>query len=87
MTEFGKTDFINFQDFVQAGYHAVIYPVSTLRAAMKNVELCLDELQTRQSLESFAKQGKHMQTRAELYKLLKYQPGQEWLWPKTLSDK
>ena len=34
MTEFGKTEFITFSAFVQAGYQAVIFPVSSLRADM-----------------------------------------------------
>ena len=41
MTEFGKTPIINIQEFEKAGYSCVIYPVSTLRVAMKAVELLL----------------------------------------------
>ncbi|CAE7435320.1 prpB1, partial [Symbiodinium necroappetens] len=34
MTEFGKTPYLTLQQFQGLGYHCVIYPVSTLRAAM-----------------------------------------------------
>ncbi len=79
MTEFGKTDFIKFSDFVRVGYHGVIFPVSALRAATKNVELCFDQLAKEGSVEQFVNAGK-MQTRHELYNLLGYTPGKEWTW-------
>ena len=44
MTEFGKTPLISFQDFEKIGYSCVIYPVSTLRVAMKAVNDFLDDL-------------------------------------------
>ncbi|KAF8820078.1 carboxyvinyl-carboxyphosphonate phosphorylmutase [Cardiosporidium cionae] len=44
MTEFGKTDSISVQRFEQLGYHAVIFPVSTLRLAMKPVQDFLSQL-------------------------------------------
>eukprot|EP00435_Cladocopium_sp_Y103_P045043 s1765_g12.t2 len=44
MTEFGKTPYLTLQQFQDLGYHCVIYPVSTLRAAMKGVEECLQTL-------------------------------------------
>lgn len=34
MTEFGKTPIIKLDDFANAGYDCVIYPVTTLRVAM-----------------------------------------------------
>ena len=37
MTEFGKTPYINVKDFKDWGYNIVIYPVSSLRVAMKAV--------------------------------------------------
>eukprot|EP00921_Rhytidocystis_pertsovi_P014800 GHVQ01023792.1.p1 GENE.GHVQ01023792.1~~GHVQ01023792.1.p1 ORF type:complete len:291 (+),score=32.36 GHVQ01023792.1:272-1144(+) len=39
MTEFGKTPMLPLSFFANAGYHVVIYPVSTLRVAMKPVEV------------------------------------------------
>lgn len=78
MTEFGKTDHIHIADFETAGYSAVIYPVSTLRVAMKAVENMLQELK---SAGMLAGQEKHMLTRKELYKALHYTPGVEWQYP------
>jgi methylisocitrate lyase len=39
MTEFGKTPYIDINTFKDYGYNCVIYPVSTLRVAMKAVDL------------------------------------------------
>lgn len=78
MTEFGKTEHIHIDDFSRAGYSAVIYPVSTLRVAMKAVEKMFQELKTAGSLKE---QEKHMMTRSELYKTLHYKPGVEWFYP------
>lgn len=44
MTEFGKTPYIPFNKFTEYGYNCVIYPVSTLRIAMKAVEEFLEDL-------------------------------------------
>lgn len=44
MTEFGKTPLINFSMFERIGYSCVIYPVSTLRAAMGAVHSLLANL-------------------------------------------
>ena len=44
MTEFGKTPYIPFEKFKSLGYDCVIYPVTTLRIAMKAIELFLDDL-------------------------------------------
>jgi methylisocitrate lyase len=38
MTEFGKTPYIHIDDFKRWGYNLVIYPVSTLRVAMKGID-------------------------------------------------
>lgn len=37
MTEFGKTPYIHLNDFKAWGYNIVIYPVTSLRVAMKAV--------------------------------------------------
>jgi methylisocitrate lyase len=71
MTEFGKTNLISFADFKHAGYNIVIYPVSTLRIAMKAVDSFLDDLKESGSQESSI--GR-MMTRKELYELLDYIP-------------
>ena len=44
MTEFGKTPIIDIEDFSNAGYSCVIYPVSTLRIAMLSVDGFLKDL-------------------------------------------
>jgi len=78
MTEFGKTPYLTLQQFQDLGYHCVIYPVSTLRAAMKGVEECLQTLKEQGSLEPFL--GR-MQSRKELYELMDYKPLKEWTYP------
>lgn len=44
MTEFGKTPILDIEDFSNAGYSCVIYPVSTLRIAMLSVDSFLKDL-------------------------------------------
>ena len=44
MTEFGKTPIIPLQHFESMGYNCVIYPVTTLRIAMKAIEMSLDNI-------------------------------------------
>ena len=78
MTEFGKTENIAHSEFAAAGYSCIIYPVSTQRVAMKAIDGFLSNLKTTGSAdESLPK----MQTRDELYKVLNYTPGQDWLFP------
>lgn len=45
MTEFGKTPYIGIDEFKDYGYNCVIYPVSTLRVAMKAVDNFFTDLQ------------------------------------------
>lgn len=78
MTEFGKTPYLTLDRFHELGYHCVIYPVSTLRAAMKGVEECLQTLKDQGTLEPFLDR---MQTRKELYELMGYEPLKEWRYP------
>jgi len=80
MTEFGKTPIINFSDFAKIGYSCVIYPVSTLRVAMKAVDGFLGDLKASGEVTS---QLGNMQTRKELYGLLNYTPGEEWIYPNS----
>jgi methylisocitrate lyase len=69
MTEFGKTKLLNTRELANLGFNVAIYPVTTLRLAMKSVEQGLEKLKTDGSQQSLLD---HMQTRAELYDLLKY---------------
>jgi len=69
MTEFGKSPLLTTDQLADLGYNLVIYPVTTLRLAMKAVE---------SGLQSLAEQGtqqpvvEQMQTRQQLYDLLRY---------------
>jgi methylisocitrate lyase len=71
MTEFGKTPYLTVGQFDELGYRGVLFPVSTLRAAMRAIEKLLAELKMagsqRDSLD-------RMMTRQELYDLLRYDP-------------
>ncbi len=78
MTEFGKTPMLPLKRFEELGYDFVIFPVTTLRITMKAVT---DALRTIRQEGSAANCLDDMQTRAELYGLLGYTPGEEWTYP------
>ncbi len=69
MTEFGKSKLLTTKQLSDLGFNLVIYPVSSLRLAMKAVEDGLAVLKREGTQESLLKE---MQTRAELYELLRY---------------
>jgi len=75
MTEFGKTPMLTLADFAELGYDLVIFPVSTLRAAMGAVERLLEALARDGTVHA---QLEAMQTRRGLYDLLGYAPGEPW---------
>tara|TARA_Y100000590_G_scaffold271393_1_gene304686 strand:- start:693 stop:1589 length:897 start_codon:yes stop_codon:yes gene_type:complete len=70
MTEFGKSKLISASELENLGYSIVIYPVTTQRLAMKNVE---------DGLKVIFKDGHQnniidkMQTRKRLYELVEYE--------------
>ena len=70
MTEFGKSKLLNKTQLEKLGYNLVIYPVSTQRLAMQNVEV---------GLKSIFNDGHQnnvidkMQTRKRLYELVEYE--------------
>ena len=70
MTEFGKSKLLNKTELEKLGYNIVIYPVTTQRLAMKNVE---------DGLKSIFENGDQnniidkMQTRKRLYELVEYE--------------
>ncbi len=70
MTEFGKSKLLSTKELENLGYNIVIYPVTTQRLAMKNVE---------DGLKSIFKDGHQnniidkMQTRKRLYELVEYE--------------
>ncbi|QDT70047.1 Methylisocitrate lyase [Planctomycetes bacterium MalM25] len=70
MTEFGKSQLLDTETLQRVGFNLVIYPVTTLRLAMKAIE---DGL--RQIAADGTQQGVvgDMQTRQELYDLLRYE--------------
>jgi len=78
MTEFGKTPMIPLRRFGEMGYSCVIWPVTTLRAAMGEVTRMLADLKRDGDVSAFVDR---LQTREQLYRLLGYEPGKEWEWP------
>ena len=70
MTEFGKSKLLTSRQLSDLGINAVIYPVTTLRLAMKAVEEGLAALLADGTQAALLDR---MQTRAELYALLRYQ--------------
>jgi len=70
MTEFGKSKLLSSGELENLGYNIVIYPVTTQRLAMKNVE---------DGLRAIMKDGHQnniidkMQTRKRLYELVEYE--------------
>jgi methylisocitrate lyase len=70
MTEFGKSKLLTAKQLSDLGFNIVIYPVTTLRLAMKAIEDGLDTIKSDGTQESVVKK---MQTRAELYELLRYE--------------
>jgi methylisocitrate lyase len=70
MTEFGKSKLLTAKQLSDLGFNIVIYPVTTLRLAMKAIEGGLATIKSEGTQESVV--GK-MQTRAELYELLRYE--------------
>ncbi len=70
MTEFGKSKLLTTKQLTSLGINLVIYPVTTLRLAMKAVTDGLAAIETAGTQEAIVPQ---MQTRAELYDLLRYE--------------
>jgi len=75
MTEFGKTPVLPLERFGDLGYHAVIWPVSSLRSAMGEVGRLFEALRREGTVEG-SMGG--MLDRAGLYELLGYTPGERW---------
>lgn len=70
MTEFGKSKLLTAEQLSNLGINIVIYPVTTLRLAMKAIQDGLAAIKSEGTQESVVKK---MQTRAELYELLGYE--------------
>lgn len=74
MTEFGKSPLLGFEELAGYGYRMVIYPMSALRVAMRATDEFLRALKNAGTQQSWIDR---MQTRAELYELLEYDPAAE----------
>ena len=70
MTEFGKTKLLNYKELENLGYNIVIYPVTTQRLAMKNVEDGLRDIYSNGHQNNVISK---MQTRKRLYELVEYE--------------
>ena len=70
MTEFGKSKLLSANELENLGYNIVIYPVTTQRLAMKNVEDGLRVIFTDGHQNNIIDK---MQTRKRLYELVEYE--------------
>ena len=70
MTEFGKSKLFNYKELEKFGYNIVIYPVTTQRLAMKNVEDGLRDIYANGHQNNIIDK---MQTRKRLYELVDYE--------------
>ena len=70
MTEFGKSKLLNFKTLEKIGFNIVIYPVTTQRLAMKNVEFGLRAIFSDGHQNNIIDK---MQTRKRLYELVDYE--------------
>lgn len=70
MTEFGKSQLLSTKELEGLGYNLVIYPVTTLRLAMKSVEEGLTHIRDQGSQEKILER---MQHRKDLYDLVRYE--------------
>ena len=70
MTEFGKSKLFNYKELENLGYNIVIYPVTTQRLAMKNVEDGLRDIYANGHQNNIIDK---MQTRKRLYELVDYE--------------
>src|SRR5579884_402881 len=69
MTEFGRGPILDFAELAELGYRMVLYPVTTLRAALRAAQAVLTDILAKGHQRD---QLERMLTRAELYELLDY---------------
>lgn len=77
MTEFGRGPLLSVRQLESMGYRMVIFPMAAFRVAMRAAEKCLADLKRTGTQRQWLDR---MQTRAELYDLLEYDPAQS-TWP------
>ena len=70
MTEFGKSKLLNYKKLENLGYNIVLYPITTQRLAMKNVEDGLRAIFADGHQNNIIDK---MQTRKRLYELVDYE--------------
>ena len=70
MTEFGKSPLLSADELEALGYDIVIYPVTTLRVAMGAIDRGLGEIAQTGTQSGLVQE---MQTRADLYELIRYE--------------
>ena len=71
VTEFGRTPLLSARQLAAMGYRMVIFPLTAFRVSMKAAEGCLRDLKRHGTQRSWLDR---MQTRQELYDLLRYDP-------------
>ena len=71
MTEFGKSPLLEARKLAAMGYRMIIFPLTCFRASMQTTEACLQTLQKKGTQRAWLHR---MQTRKELYRLLRYEP-------------
>jgi methylisocitrate lyase len=69
MTEFGRSPIFDFSELAELGYRMVLYPVTTLRMALRAAQTVLADLLAKGHQRD---QLGQMLTRTELYELLDY---------------
>ncbi|NQV54445.1 MAG: methylisocitrate lyase [Rhodospirillales bacterium] len=70
MTEFGKTPLLTTKDLEELGFNIVIYPVTSLRLAMKAIEEGFAQIKADGTQSAIIDR---MQTRKRLYEVLRYE--------------
>jgi methylisocitrate lyase len=71
MTEFGQSPLLSARQLAAMGYRMVIFPLTAFRVSMKSAADCLHDLKRRGTQQGWLER---MQTRQELYDLMKYDP-------------
>jgi methylisocitrate lyase len=69
MTEFGKTPYISVEEFKEAGFKIVIFPVTTFRSAMKSIKDTLLEIKNKGTQKFILDK---IMSREEFYNLIGY---------------
>lgn len=75
MTEWGKTPFLSLSEFASLGYHVVLFPMTLFRMAARAMDDALAELRATGTQRGMLDR---MQTRRELYEVLRYAAYEAW---------